>query len=141
MLRLARTLAALWTGLLCTICAIVAPLLFASVERSVAGQLAAKFFHVAAWLGVVLAAALLAMAALRSSRFPFRPDRPTLWLIGVSALAPMCSELFVGPLMEQARAAGDMRAFGAWHGVSAGLFLVACVGTLALVWRLSRPAE
>jgi len=141
MLRLARTLAALWTGSLCTICAIVAPVLFASLERHAAGQLAAKFFHLTAWLGVVLALAILASAALRTSRFPFRPDRPALWLIGVSALAPVCSELFAGPLMEQARMAGDMRAFGAWHGVSAGLFLVACVGTLALVWRLSRPAE
>jgi hypothetical protein len=142
MLRLARTVAALWMGSLCTICALVAPLLFATLERSVAGQLAAKFFHVAAWLGLALAAALLAAAALRSSsRDAFRPDRTALWLIGVSALAPLCSELLVGPLLRHARSIGDMRALGAWHGVASALFLVACAGTIALVWRLSRPAE
>lgn len=141
MLRLARTLAALWMGSLCTICGIVAPVLFATLDRPAAGQLAARFFHVGAWLGVVLAVALLATAAARSARFPFRPDRTTLWLIAVSALAPACSELLVTPLMEHARLAGDMRAFGGWHGAAAGLFLVACAATLALVWRLSRPAE
>jgi hypothetical protein len=142
MLRLARTLAALWTGSLCTICAIAAPLAFATLERHEAGRLAARFFHVSAWLGVALAAAILATAALsRSPRFWFRSDKPSLWLIGVSALAPLGSELLVNPWMERARAAGDMRAFGMWHGVAAALFLVACVGTLALVWRLSRPAE
>jgi Domain of unknown function (DUF4149) len=142
MLRLARTVAALWMGSLCTICAIVAPLLFATLERPVAGQLAARFFHVTAWLGLALAATLLAAAALRrSSRDAFHADRTALWLIGVSALAPLCSELLVGPLMQHARSIGDMRAVGTWHGVASGLFLVACAGTLALVWRISRPAE
>ena len=142
MLRLARTLAALWMGSLWTICAIAAPLSFATVERHEAGRLVGLFFRVSTWLGVALAAAILATAGLsRSSRFPFRSDKPSLWLIGVSALAPLCSELVVSPFMEQARVAGDMRTFGMWHGVAAALFLVACLGTLALVWRLNRPAE
>jgi hypothetical protein len=142
MLRLARTLAALWTGSLWTICAIAAPLTFATLERHEAGRLVGQFFRVSAWLGLALAAAILATAGLsRSSRFPFRSDRPSLWLIGVSALAPLSSELVVSPLMERARVAGDMRAFGTWHGVAAALFLAACLGTLALVWRFSRPAE
>jgi len=139
MLRLARILAALWAGSFCTICGVVAPTLFASLDdRQLAGQLAARFFHIAAWLGIVFAAGMIAAAAPRKS---FRIDRLTGWIVGVSAVAPLCSELLIGPLMDRARAGGDMRAFGAYHTIASSLFLIACAGTLWLLWRVSRPAE
>jgi Domain of unknown function (DUF4149) len=139
MLRLARILAALWAGSLCTICGVVAPTLFVTLDdRHLAGQLAARFFHMAAWLGVAFAAGVVAAAAVRKS---FRIDRLTGWIVGVSAAAPLCSELLVGPLMDRARAGGDMRAFGTYHLIAGSLFLIACAGALWLLWRISRPAE
>ena len=44
-------------------------------------------------------------------------------------------------MMDAARAANDMARFGMLHGVSAVLFLAACLGALALVLELNRPAE
>jgi Domain of unknown function (DUF4149) len=139
MLRLARILAALWAGSLCTICGIVAPTLFATLgDRHLAGQLAAIFFHIAAWLGIVFATGVMAAAMVRKS---FRIDRLTGWIVGVSAALPLCSELLIGPLMDGAREGGDMRAFAAYHMIAGSLFLIACAGTLWLLWRVSRPAE
>jgi hypothetical protein len=43
--------------------------------------------------------------------------------------------------MQSARAAGDTARFGVLHGAAALLFALACLGALALAWRLSRPEE
>lgn len=142
MTRVAAVLVALWAGSLCTVCGIVAPTLFSMLDdRQQAGRLAARLFHIEAWLGLAIAVVLLGILAARKV---ITRDRPSVWLIVTAAAAPMISELVLGPMMDSARAANDMGRFGMLHGVSAALFLLACVTTLALVWRLSsslnRPA-
>lgn len=139
MSRIACVLAALWAGSLWTICTIVAPSLFSLLDdRGQAGRLAARFFHIEAWMGLAIGAVLIGILAARKV---ISRDKPSVSLIAVAAGAPMISELALGPMMDSARAAGDMSRFGMLHGVSAGLFLTACLASLALVWRFSRPAE
>jgi len=126
-------LVTLWAGSLWTVCGIVAPQLFATLpERQLAGQMAARLFHIETWLGVVVAIALLAIFA---SRKAFAVSKAILWLILLTAAAPLASELILGPMMSAAREAGDMARFGMLHGVSAVLFLIACLSALALVWK------
>ena len=126
-------LVTLWAGSLWTICGIVAPQLFATLpERRLAGQMAARLFHIEAWLGVVVAIALVAIFVARKA---FAISKTILWLIVLTAGAPLASELFLGPMMDTARQAGDMARFGMLHGVSAVLFAIACLSALALVWK------
>lgn len=132
----ARVLASLWMGSLWTVCGLVAPTLFAVLDdRRLAGDLAGEFFTLATWLGAGFGVALiltLARTADASRRLGF-------W-IAVTALAPVVSEAGLRPFMSVARAAGNMAAFGILHTVSAVLFLIACVGALFVVLKLSRPA-
>ncbi len=136
MRRLGCILLTLWAGSLWTVCGIVAPTLFATLdERHVAGQVAARLFHIEAWLGLVLGSALMGIHAMSgvsaAKAFP--------WLIAVTAAAPLASEFILGPMMDAARLAGDMARFGMLHAVAAVLFATACAGALALVWSASRP--
>lgn len=129
----ATFLVTLWAGSLWTICGIVAPQLFATLpERRLAGQMAARLFHIEAWLGVVIAILLIALFAARKV---FDIGKTILWLILLTAAAPLASELILGPMMDVAREAGDMARFGMLHGVSGALFLIACLSALALVWK------
>ena len=127
---------ALWAGSLCTICGIVAPTLFATLDRPAAGVAVAALFRIEAWLGLLFA--LLSLAVLRSQP---RVPSGARSLVVVSATAPLVSELALGPMMSSARAANDMARFGMLHGLAAALFLLACAGSLALLWKLSRRAE
>lgn len=126
----------LWAGSLWTICVIVAPTLFATLpERRLAGQVAARLFHIETWLGVTAAILLIAVLAVRKA---FAAGKATLWLILLTAGAPLASELILGPMMDAARAANDISRFGLLHGISAVLFFTACLSALALLWKLSR---
>lgn len=132
-------LVTLWAGSLWTVCGIVAPQLFATLpERRLAGQMAARLFYIETWLGVVIAILLIALFAARKA---FATRKTILWLILLTAGAPLASELILGPMMETARSANDMARFGMLHGVSAALFVTACSSALALVWKLNRQAE
>jgi hypothetical protein len=123
-------LVTLWAGSLWTICVIVAPTLFATLpERRLAGQVAARLFHIETWLGVTVAILLIAALVARQA---FAAGKATLWLI------PLASELILGPMMDTARAANDMSRFGLLHGISAVLFFTACLSALALLWNLNR---
>lgn len=126
-------LVTLWAGSLWTVCGIVAPQLFATLpERQLAGQMAARLFHIETWLGVVIAILLIAVFAARKI---FAAGKAILWLILLTAAAPLASELILGPMMSAAREANDMARFGMLHGVSAMLFVIACLSALALVWK------
>jgi hypothetical protein len=136
MRRLLSIAIALWAGSLCTVCFIAAPTLFATLERHAAGQAAAALFRIEAWLGAAFG--LIAFFALRAEP---RPHRAAKWLILITAGAPLLSELLLGPMMDRAREAHDMARFGMLHGFAAALFLVACAGSLVLLWSVSRREE
>lgn len=136
MQRLAAFLITLWAGSLWTICALVAPILFAVLDdRQLAGRLAATFFFAATVIGVVVGGVLIALNLARKVKLPGRA------LVLITAGLPLASHLILGPLMDQARAAADMARFGLLHGVAAACFLIACVSALVLVWKFNHPAE
>lgn len=135
MARLAALLIAFWAGSLWTVCGLVAPSLFRLLDdRRLAGQLAATFFNALTWIGVTIAALLLAMSL--AGRLPLL----NRVLVLATAGFPLASRLLLGPLMEQARAAGDMTRFGILHGIAGGCFLIACLSAAMLVWKFNRPA-
>jgi len=139
MRSLAAVLAALWAGSLTTICAVVAPTLFATLaDRRLAGETAGHFFHLASLIGLAIGAVLLILVLARRLRLPARWGST---LIVVTAGLPLLSQLALGPAMRGAQAAGDMSRFGLLHGVSAILFFAACIGAIVLVVLVSRPAE
>jgi Domain of unknown function (DUF4149) len=127
-------LVTIWAGSLWTICLIAAPAAFATLpERHLAGMVVGRLFQVETWLGVVVAILLLAVLAARKHL-----SKAVLSIVLLTAVLPLISQLVVVPLMDQARAANDTAQFGRLHGVSAVLFLTACVSALALVWKVDK---
>lgn len=135
LLRFASSLlVTVWAGSLWTICLIAAPAAFATLpERRLAGLVVARLFNVETWLGVVVAGLLIAVLMARKHL-----SKSALWIILLTAATPLISQLVVVPLMDQARTANDMAQFGRLHGVSAALFVTACLSALGLVWKISR---
>ena len=129
-------LVTVWAGSLWTICLIAAPAAFATLpERHLAGLVVGRLFQTETWLGVIVAALLIAVLAARKHL-----SKATLAIILLTAATPLISQLVVVPLMDQARAANDMAQFGRLHGVSAVLFFSACLSALALVWKASKAS-
>ena len=116
----------LWAGSLWSLAAWVAPTLFyAQSDRHLAGILAAKLFSMETYVGI--AVALLA---------GFLPGRAKFLWGYVAAVLLAANEWLLKPVMTLAheRGAAAGLGFGAWHGVSAVLYLLACAAVLVLVW-------
>ena len=134
--RIAAVLLGLWAGSLVTVCAIAAPSAFAVLERQLAGQVAARLFLIETIIGVVVAAIVFVQARVAGLVL----NKATRVAVLIGALAPLLSEIILGPMMQAARNAGDMARFGALHGVSALLFATACVSAVLAAWFFNRPA-
>jgi hypothetical protein len=125
--KLLRMVLMLWAGSLWSLAAWVAPTLFyLQPDRHLAGVLAARLFTIETAL--TLAACVLAL--LSSARARFKGLYAAGILLGVN-------EWLLKPLMNQAHQAGSALGlgFGAWHGVSALLYLAACGLAVGLVWN------
>ena len=122
-----RVLLVLWAGSLWSLAAWVAPTLFyAQGDRHLAGVLAARLFSIETYVGVSVAV----FALLRLSRTKF------VWGYLAAALLSV-NEWILKRIMAQAHAHGTAAGlgFGAWHGVSAVLYVLACLAVLRLVWN------
>jgi hypothetical protein len=121
-----RVLMVLWAGSLWSLLWVVAVLFHAQSDRHLAGLLAARFFQIETYLGLGVAA--LAILLPGRSRY--------FWAYFAATLLAM-NEWILKRVMHLAQAHGTAAglSFGAWHGVSAGLYLVACVSVLVLVWK------
>lgn len=128
MLRKAfRVVFVLWAGSLWSLAAWVAPTLFhAQGDRHLAGVLASKLFSMETYVG--LGVALIALALPGRSKF--------VWGYLAAALLSI-NEWVLKRIMEQAHVHGSAAGlgFGAWHGVSAALYVLACCAVLRLVWN------
>jgi hypothetical protein len=105
----------------------VAPTLFnAQPDRHLAGVLAGRLFAIETYVGIGVAL----LAALLPLRAKYR------WAYLAAALLAV-NEWALRPVMARAHADGAVAglSFGAWHGVSAVLYLIACAAVLLLVWR------
>ncbi|MDE1924277.1 MAG: DUF4149 domain-containing protein [Gammaproteobacteria bacterium] len=122
-----RVLLVFAIGSLWSLAAGVAPILFfTQPNRHLAGELAGRMFRIETYLCV--AVALIALALPGRTRFG--------WWYLVAILLSI-NEWVLRPRMELARVHGVASglSFGAWHGVSAILYLVACAAAVLLVWK------
>ena len=122
-----RVFLVLWAGSLWSLAIWVAPTLFyAQSDRHLAGFLAAHLFSIETYLGI----AVTAMALLL-------PGRSRLGGVYAAAALLGVNEWVLKRFMESARAQGAAGglSFGAWHGVSAVLYIVACLGVLLVIWK------
>lgn len=125
--NLCRVLCVLWAGSLWSLALWVAPtLFFAQHDRHLAGALVARLFSIETYLGL----AVLTLAVLLPGRTKF------LWAYAAVALLAL-NEWLLKPLMASAQTHGSFAGltFAAWHGVSAILYLIACLGALLLIWK------
>jgi Domain of unknown function (DUF4149) len=122
-----KVLLVLWAGSLWSAALWVAPTLFyAQSDKHLAGSLVTRLFSIETYvaLGVV------ALGLLSAARARFR-----LAYLGAALLA--ANEWLLKPIMTRAHAEGHALglSFGAWHGISALVYVSACVLVLLLVWN------
>ena len=134
--KLWRVLLVLWAGSLWALALWVTWTLFKlQPDRHLAGVLAARLFTVECYLGILVAALSLVMRGDVSAGH----GRVRRRFIGgyVAAALLAINEWGLRPVMEAARVNGTALGlgFGPWHGVSAILYIIACVGVLLSVWN------
>ena len=120
-----RLLLVLWAGSVWSLAVWVAPtLFFAQSDRHLAGMLAARLFAVETYLGVGTAV----LAALLPGRGKFK------WGYAAAALLAV-NQWVLAPLMAEARVRGAAAtlSFGAWHAVSAAVYVLACAALVVLI--------
>jgi hypothetical protein len=125
--NLFRVLLVLWAGSLWSLAAWVTPTLFyAQGDRHLAGVLAARLFSIETYLGIAAAAMALVL-----------PGRTRMGGVYAAAALLAVNEWVLKRFMESARAHGSVAglSFGAWHGVSAILYIVVCLAVLLVVWK------
>ncbi len=125
-----RVLLVLWAGSLWSLAIWVAPTLFyTQPDRHLAGVLAAQLFSIETYVGL----GTLALALVLPGRLRFVPGYLAVALLAVNEWA-------LKPVMARAHARGAVAglSFVAWHGVSALLYVAACLLVVALVWRQER---
>jgi Domain of unknown function (DUF4149) len=122
----------LWAGSLWSLALWVAPTLFAQGDRHLAGVLAARLFTIETYVGLAAAGFALAL-----------PDRARFAPSYLAAALLAANEWMLKPVMNRAHTEGAVLglSFGAWHGVAALLYVLACLAVLWLVWRDHAPSD
>lgn len=125
--NLFRLIFVLYAGSLWAVALFVAPTLFyLQPDRHLAGVLAARLFSIETYLS--LSSAVLVLLT---------PARGKYLLGFGSAALLLINEWAVKPVMESARLHGKALGlgFGPWHGVSAFIYIGACLMVVCLVWK------
>ena len=122
-----RVLLVLWAGGLWSLLWVAAALFRFLTDRHTAGLIANQLFSIETYLGLGVAALALMLSGRR--RF----------LLGFVAVALLAfNEWILKAVMTQALAHGGSilgMGFGAWHGVSAGLYVLACLCALVMIYQ------
>ncbi len=122
-----RLLLVLWAGSLWSLAMWVAPTLFyAQSDKHLAGMLAARLFSIETYVGLGVAA----LALLLPGRTRFVPC-----YFAVALLALNEWEIKRGMTLAQLRGTAAGLSFGAWHGVSELVYLIACAMVCMLIWK------
>ena len=121
-----RVLMTLWAGSLWSLLWVAAALFQFLSDRHTAGLIAARLFSIEAYLGLAAAA----LALLLPGRGRFRAGYLAVALLAVN-------EWLLKRAMSLAQAHGSALGlgFGAWHGVSAGLYVLACLCVVVLIYQ------
>jgi hypothetical protein len=123
--RAFRVLTTLWAGSLWSLLWVAAVLFQFLSDRHTAGLIAARLFSIETYLGLALAALALVLRGRR---------RFLLGFVAVALLA--VNEWILKAAMARALAHGGSvfgMGFGAWHGLSAGLYVLACLCVLFMI--------
>jgi hypothetical protein len=121
-----RVLLALWAGSLWSLLWVAATLFQMQSDRHNAGLIAGRLFSIETYIGLAVAA----MALLLPGRARFR--------LGFAAAAVLAAnEWILKRAMSAAQSHGSAwgLSFGAWHGLSAALYLLACVCVVVVVYK------
>ncbi len=122
-----RVLFVLWAGSLWSLAAWVALTIFHALgDAHRAGMIAARLFSIEFYLG--LAVALWALLT---------PARAKLKGIYGAVLLLAVNEFLLKRFLERSLAHGSAAGlgFGAWHGVSAVVYVLACLAVLTVAWK------
>lgn len=124
--RALRVLITLWAGSLWSVLWVATVLFQTLGDRHTAGLIATRLFSVETYLGLAVAA----LALLLPNSGGFR-----LGFISVALLA--LNEWVLKRVMNAALSHGSAWgvSFGAWHGISAALYVLACVGVLIMIYK------
>jgi len=124
--RAFRVLITLWAGSLWSLLWVAAALFRFLSDRHTAGLIAARLFGIETYLGLGVAALALVLPGRRRFRLGF---------LAVALLA--VNEWLLKRAMSLAQAHGSAfgLGFGAWHGVSAGLYVLACLCVVVLIYQ------
>jgi hypothetical protein len=127
-----RVLMILWAGSLWSLLWVAATLFHMQGDRHLAGLIVGRLFQTETYLGFGVAA--LAMVL---------PGRTRYYWVYLAVAVLAVNEWLLKPVMSVARSEGTAAGlgFGAWHGVSAALYLVACCAVLRNVWRAGPSLE
>lgn len=121
-----RVLLTLWAGSLWSMLWVAAVMFRFLNDRHTAGLIAARLFSIETYLGIAVAV----LALLLPGRGRFR-----LGFLAVALLA--VNEWLLKRAMSLAQTHGSAwgLGFGAWHGVSAGLYVLACLCVLVMIYQ------
>ena len=121
-----RVLIVLWAGSLWSTIWVAATLFKLQSDRHLAGLMAARLFQIETYLGLGVAALAIVL-----------PGRTRYYWAYFAAAVLAMNEWVLKRVMSLAQANGTAAGlgFGAWHGVSAVLYLIACAAALVLVWK------
>jgi hypothetical protein len=124
--RFFRLLWVLWAGSLWSTVWVALTVFNSQPDRHLSGVIAARLFAIETYLGL----AAVAIAALRSDRARFCYGYLAAALLGFNAWV-------LAHFMDQALAAGSALGlgFGAWHGVSALVYLAACLAVAIHIYK------
>jgi hypothetical protein len=122
-----RVLSVLWAGSLWSVGLWVTPIVFAvESDHRLAGVLAGRIFTIETYVGIAVAVFALLL-----------PGRTKFVWGYLAAVLLAVNEWGLRPVMVVAREHGSAMGltFGALHGVSAVIYLAACLALLVLVWK------
>ena len=126
MARAFRVLITLWAGSLWSLLWVATVLFRFLSDRHTAGLIAARLFSIETYLGLAAAA----LAVMLPGRGRFRAGYLAVALLAVN-------EWLLKRAMSLAQTQGSALGlgFGAWHGVSAGLYVLACLCVVVLIYQ------
>jgi hypothetical protein len=124
--RAFQALMALWAGSLWSLLWVVAVLFRFLTDRHTAGLIAAELFSIETYLGLAVAALAL-----------MQPGRGRFRLGFFAAVILAVNEWILKHAMNLAQANGSALGlgFGAWHGISAGLYVLACLCVAFMIYK------
>ncbi len=130
-----RILLTLWVGGMWILGYVVVPVLFKTLDRQLAGDVAGQLFTIMSYIGLISGVLLLASMLYRSGLLNGLSWR--VWLLIVMLLFVVIGQFILQPMMVELKAIGlqgdAAKQFGRLHGISSILFMFNSLAGMVLV--------